>query len=553
MNEKPLSDDVNGSRLKNTRKSISDETPREAPKSWEEFVRATEENILHLEAKLKSLSSRRKKRRTDEDEQDSSESESVDLDEEVGPTIRVSIPKLNSITWTEWTKYQGRSVPTVHHAIDVLCEESMILSAGSDLTEGKTSGTGSELQGDSVSHGKPQSRRELPERIRINSRRIQCVLDWELCEGQLEYFPGYPLHLLRPFKILDYHEVSIRERLLEFEEARQKKCPKTEEEYMALLASDPVSDEAPRTRQNAANMTVSGLTATINDLRLLVGFIDQTIKPVQVELQGNPRTIRFSELWYLFRPGSFVYVKDKNIPQAVWKVVQRTGGRRYITRPKHIARGSFDNKFSPFVLDCYYLDYNGSTFLPIYHQFEIEKFDGLQAMASLPIMPFEFAVKENLVNRESLMRRGQQFLDNIKVSHRYYSGRSQDRAPDGTKLSAEETWRRRDILIASEIIESQVMIDFEQAFKVNSAWVPDEQELRAHKMDENEFGQFLERRMDAYDQDMAWDLRVTDDFMDTEIEKWQEWKKLGSHPSGDDLLLLPDRVFAFCFRSRKWG
>ena len=41
--------------------------------------------------------------------------------------------------------------------------------------------------------------------------------------------------------------------------------------------------------------------------------------------------------------------------------------------------------------------------------------------------------------------------------------------------------------------------------------------------------------------------------MDTEKEKWQGWKKLGSHPSGDDLLLLPDRAYAFCFRIRKWG
>ena len=507
IDEKPQSDDVNGLRLKTTRKLISEATHAEAPKSLEESVRAMQENFRQLEAEVKRLSSRRKKRETVGDEQGSSKLESVNSDEESGPTMRVSIPKLNYITSDEMDKSRDPHIPIVHHAIDVLCEESMVSSAYAGPNEGKISESGLEsLQDNFTLHGKSQTRRELPERIRINSRRIQCALDYDICGGRLDTHDGLAFSLVRPFKLLDYHQRSIWERLLEFEEARQKKCSKTEKEYMALLASDPVSDEAPRAGQIVSNMTVSELTATITDLRLLVGFIDQTIKPVQAEVQSNPQTIHFSELWHLFRPGSFVYVKDAHIPQAVWKVIQRTGGRRYIMRPDHITRSRSNNRFSPFVLDCYYLDYNGNTFLPICHQFKIDRFDGLQAMTSLPVMPFEFAVEENLVNRESLMRRGQQFLDNTKVSYRYYSGRSQNQAPDGTKLSAEDAWCPRNILVASEIVESQVMIDFDLAFRVNSDWLPHEQEPSPHQIDDSKFrkyGLYGNSKFDPFDRDIA--------------------------------------------------
>ncbi|OMP85191.1 hypothetical protein BK809_0000291 [Diplodia seriata] len=40
--------------------------------------------------------------------------------------------------------------------------------------------------------------------------------------------------------------------------------------------------------------------------------------------------------------------------------------------------------------------------------------------------------------------------------------------------------------------------------------------------------------------------------MDEEAAKWDRWDRHGVLPSEDDLLLLPDRVFAFVFRSRSW-
>ena len=545
------------------REPVPKKSLREAPKSWEEYIHVMEDTLLRREARRKSAPTKRSRRVKSDDDKDSSKSKTEDSsstssaesdDNELSLTC-ISIPKMRYVTWTEWRKGQGRKASAVHNAIDILSEEFSMLSSNADSTETNLiEAVLNKSHGGSDLNNTLQNRRELPERIRINSRRLLCVLDYDLCDGRLNYWVGNPLHLLRPFKVLDYHERGIRQRLSEFESARKQMCPRTKEEYKTMLLDDPVPDEAESRFRDVTKMALSELTATINDIRLLISFIDQTIKPVQTMLQKNARTVYYSELWYIFRPGSLVFVRDKNVPQKVWKVIQRTGGRRYMTRPEHITRGSFEDKFTAFVLDCYHLNYDGIVFPPTFHQFEIDHYDGLQSMASLPVLPFEVAVKENLVNREDLMRRGQQFLDYTKVSHCYYSGRSQDRAPDGNRLTVDKVWPRANITLNSEIVESQVMIDFEQAFKINPAWLPRGDMLQPYKMDPNENDTISrEKNKDNYDKDDVWDLRVTDELMDDESEKWQEWKKRGIHPSGEDLLLLPDRVFAFCFRSRKWG
>jgi hypothetical protein len=42
--------------------------------------------------------------------------------------------------------------------------------------------------------------------------------------------------------------------------------------------------------------------------------------------------------------------------------------------------------------------------------------------------------------------------------------------------------------------------------------------------------------------------------METELEKLQSWERDNSSPiEEEDLLLLPEMVFGFVFRTRKWG
>ena len=68
------------------------------------------------------------------------------------------------------------------------------------------------------------------------------------------------------------------------------------------------------------------------------------------------------------------------------------------------------------------------------------------------------------------------------------------------------------------------------------------------EIEEDETDPFEEK----VEQDDVWDRRRRDEFINADELKLYPWPK-GIEPSGDDLLLLPDRVFGFVLRSRKWG
>lgn len=508
-----------------------------APKlvrQYGDYIRLMEDRVSSLELKL---STQQPVRRESKDQTRGSHN---------------SIPQLNLVPWDQWKQAESKTIPEKHYAIDVLSNDPV--GAGQIKEQVTASCISDESAGspnDLVTLSeKSLIRRELPERIKINSMRILRILNYGLRENSFAYSFLHGLYLLRPFKLLAYQEGNVRKRLQDFEQARKNLKPETEDEYASEYMENSVPDIF-FIRQDESKMTLSELTGFINDLRCLLKFIDEYINPVQSELLTRPRNVRFSELWYLFKPGSLAFVKDKNIPQKVWKIIQRTGGRKYMSRPEHIQRGSFENKFSPFMLDCYYLDYDGTRFVPVFHRFTINKFDDIQGVTFLPVYPFEVAVNAGLVTREALIKRGQHFVQCTKICHRHYSGRTQYRAPNGVQLSTRLAENSGNIYVFSESVESEVMIDFERALQEIPDWKPGMDELYTHVIDSSEYESKIP--FITYDRDMAWDTRLSDEFMDAENEKWHSWDKSGVRLSEDDLLLLPDRVFAFVFRSRKWG
>jgi hypothetical protein len=202
------------------------------------------------------------------------------------------------------------------------------------------------------------------------------------------------------------------------------------------------------------------------------------------------------------------------------------------------------------LFDCYHLDFDGSGFVQTFGKFSITKFDDVLNISSLPVIPFQTALKEKLTSREELETRGQQFTYCTELRHQYYSGRSQYRAPNGRKFSLISGIENSgNVTIFSETIESQVMIDFERALQEVPDWRPGLEELKPQVADVCEYEDVFGGKLDR---DTVWDTRFTDEFMETESAKWRKWKSGVNIPSSD-LLLLPDRVFGFVFRSRKWG
>jgi hypothetical protein len=278
--------------------------------------------------------------------------------------------------------------------------------------------------------------------------------------------------------------------------------------------------------------------------------MDNTLIPEQKRIANGPENVRFSDLWFLFPQGSLIFSKDRNIPQQVWRVIQRTGGRRYLSQPTGRAN-DYRTSFSPFVIDCYHLDYDGTRYCPIYHQFEINEFDGMQSVQSLQVIPLIVAEREpKLIDRDALLARGREFISyTTNAHHRYYSGRSYHRTTYGRKLSdLTDGGNARNVSQYPERVDSEVIVDFARAIQEVPWWRPNDNDPEYSFADSAETGDDT-----GIDRDSSWDQKFRDEFMEQESRKWRLWEKTQSVPQGEDLLLLPDRVFAFVLRSRRWG
>ncbi|KAL0253354.1 hypothetical protein SLS55_010331 [Diplodia seriata] len=460
---------------------------------------------------------------------------------------RYSIPELNMVPWERLRGYS--KPPGVHAAIDVPFNEPTY----ADVLAPRNTIEISPATATSEATEVTWTCARIPERIRINSWRLLYLLDYGFCDGSLAWNDdSQALYVLRPFKLVFYLDKKLRGRIAELEEIRHALRSMTEEEYIEEFEKDPIPDEAPYQRGDEYKMSVSELTGYINDCRCLTNmFVDEYLGPEIARLGHGPETVRFADLWFLFTQGSLIYCKDHNIPQKIWRVVQRTGGRRYISRPPIIPEGEFRTTFTPFVLDCYYLDYDGIHYIPIYHQFHILSYEGAQPVNGLPVLPFTVAERDpGLVDRQELLHRANQFMKLSKsVNHRYYSGRSHTLTPGGQKLSDLNEEGVKNVSHYSERIDSEIIIDFSRALQEVPAWRSGGNDHEFHTMDTCERGERL-----AHDRDEVWDKKLTDDFLEAETRKWRQWESLETGLEDEnDLLLLPDRIFAFVLRSRKWA
>lgn len=398
-----------------------------------------------------------------------------------------------------------------------------------------------------ISQELPVGRYELPDVIVMTSMRLLTYIDYKIYDGSLQWTEKEEckVHftILRPFKILVFFDEEIRNHVVELEQRRRLIKSMTEDEYEEDWRSHPPLDG--RSELETSNKTVPELTGLIKDFRALIKFMDHYITPA---ISRNlDEKVYFSELWYSFPTGSLIYVKDKKIRQKVWRVIQRTGGRYWRRDLTSGRRHSVSRKASQFVIDCYYTDFDGNRYFPVYHRILIDPFDGLESLAGLPACPLQAAVARGNIDLEVMVNRGREFLECTRPTHRDYTGRNQLHQPDGEELMRGDSVIPENVSCYSEWIDSEVMVDIERALHAVPNWRPRTSEFRAFK---DESGPDLFTDTDV---DNLWDRKSTERFINSETEKWQKWD--WDHPptEWEDLVLLPGRIYAFVFRTRKWG
>ncbi|RAH41704.1 uncharacterized protein BO95DRAFT_517751 [Aspergillus brunneoviolaceus CBS 621.78] len=222
--------------------------------------------------------------------------------------------------------------------------------------------------------------------------------------------------------------------------------------------------------------------------------------------KGSVERIFYSDLWHIFNPGQVVITRQE--PLHAYRVLYVTAGRPYLSPPALEGDDSGDGykvpaKESDLLVHCYQIQFDGQRFGPVTHTFNIQPYSGRLRVKDLPIYPLQF-VEDPKVLKETLVSSGRKFLRVSKGTHLQYSGPN---------------------LHEGEELDSEVIVDFQTAIWDNR--------------DEDPIGIIKIKDFIAQNKLLTTDTRYLDDNPENVPE--------------EDLILFPNRVFAFVLKDRKWA
>lgn len=318
-------------------------------------------------------------------------------------------------------------------------------------------------------------------RIRIQSPAILRILSRIITNGE-ELWTTQPRTFIRPFSPLIFHHKSVRDCLAVLQERWGSP------ENLNASAGTPSSMAASEHDGSGAEVAVDDCPAALAELRAYVKFIDSEVMQSYTRFDkleaGDgkpPAKVRFQDLWYLFRVGDLLFRPvgtgaDKDLNNAslgnrTWRCYgTRPAWAKYrITPAEHKSYvGEDDSERAAFGLHCYYIDYTGDEFCAVTETFEIPPFKGEKPIKSLKIFPYRFASNHKDLYRRSI-EISRSFLRSIKVRHAAYQGWTTTVTPRGIPGTDE----KGNTLSRPEFIDSEVIVDFVEAFQTCPAWKPE--------------------------------------------------------------------------------
>ncbi|KAM0269559.1 hypothetical protein ACHAPA_004130 [Fusarium lateritium] len=384
-------------------------------------------------------------------------------------------PTVRECDWEEFKNYYSPQDTT--HAIDILL-------AGDGLDEEmedeqlKRLSTKKRKKFLKSHERKPLRRSEdakeydecLIKRVRINSPAVLSLLSKVM--GQ-DFCVKTPHTFLRPFRpLIHYHD-------------------KMEERFASLEA---------RVGQKTSSSN-DGIRA-YDQVKVYIEFVKHRLFPIYHKFDNLDYThqpkVRYSDLWCLFRSGEVIHAGEgHNVGNSV-STSQRPSGQQLwrlywmqrITMDWSVddlkdKKGKLrrDDLSEPEEIStpCYYIDFDGKSYKGVWRSFTIQQFEGEVDITSLPIYPIRFQPGyENTI--QSCRERGERFRDLLSQQHSKRlcparreaededgdDGESEDDDSDESDVD-EEDLKGREV---SEYIDSDVVIDFEEAYKAHPSWQP---------------------------------------------------------------------------------
>ncbi|KAL1879874.1 hypothetical protein Daus18300_001713 [Diaporthe australafricana] len=281
----------------------------------------------------------------------------------------------------------------------------------------------------------------LPERIRIHSKYISAILE----EIGVTKISTASFVLVRPFKALTYYEDKIRAKY-EHADAVGNDGSLSRRELECSDGDDDSSSIKSESDDGAAVDAKSH--AAFQHLACLVEFIDTIRARRQYLLSGSCSKVTFADVWHLFKPGDEVL--DQEQRQAYRILSVNSSGHRTLPPWKDLDSEQLEGDEPTMILVGVYITFDGASLGSIRKTFEIASFEGEEDISSLPVLPLRLvkgpdsgASRDEAVFRQDPIDRGRMFVRMARYTPMHYNG---------------------PLLHPKEEVDSQVVIDFEQAF-----------------------------------------------------------------------------------------
>jgi hypothetical protein len=530
-------------------------------------------------------------------------------------TAKALMPELRRVTWTDFknSSLEEREV----YAIEVLMgpakfywqkhreERSMKRRQVESNAAPNPTGPESPLPSSAMYHSNTvqdekdlvESQVEMPERIRINSEPLLMILR-EVTESVWSIEPTV---FLRPYKLLVRHESAIRGFLHDLE-AKWSANPREAGRQQGQTGTatvqngtiDGSSQKSPPNIESATAVEVTESYEALQSLRCLVSFMDTDVLPVHRNIRsGASERITFRDLWHVYRPGDVVVswrdldnkrsategiavaeadssdqISGKTAP-TIWKVLQVSKGRPVLGAPHSADKDERprppSQKINKFTILCYMIGYNGTTFGPVDHAFEISSFDGKRLINSFDPCPAAYVDSYEQI-RARLTDRGIKFVQYKKSTHCHYIGPALLNHPAGIQCKPAQNDK-------VALIDGHVIVDFKEAQREDPKWVirhglpeasggsglesvedypkyiwKDQSRSELHKTVSESI--YDDNHLDAADMD---DFIANDTFLSAVKYPLSEDEIDGRTFGAMEYALLPDRVVGFDLHRRKYS
>ncbi|KAK3955237.1 hypothetical protein QBC32DRAFT_205952 [Pseudoneurospora amorphoporcata] len=379
-------------------------------------------------------------------------------------------------------------------------------------------------------------------------------------------------------------------------------------------------------------------TAALEEMRCYISFVDQHIMPISRVTKGGKgfaTRVCFDDLWLFFKPGQniistskkrIVKVRDNEREKEKWEPYQHVWRVCSVSTPSlwdrltevpvntklsnlpTIADVQDDTEYDSqarksFHIRCFYLDYNGSSWQPVFTRFTIPPYDDEIDVTSLPCYPLQYCHNSEQILTE-LAIIGKRFQNAVIDKRFYYSGITLERTPDGAPFESERGRGRygdipdrhlpfkRSAKRSGKLIESEVVVDFEETYmnspslrpkfiplrslKITRTWQTEDDPVPIYVWDGVNRNRLRSTRDLVHTDDPVASLEAEEWIDSTSITRWHSepdvtvqahycrseeesedhGKKTGSVKKErgflkeDDLVLTPTRVCGYAFKEK---